>query len=104
MIDTVTGFASMKWRPAGTTLFVRKDKKPMTENHLEALWMFNSYILDAFGDGAHQGHKIMTKDKWNQFWNGYKDQQIDIIRQYPFGRDRSAEIVAWQNDINPLEV
>lgn len=104
MIDTETGFASPIWQRAGTTLFIRKDKKPLTENHLEALWMFNDDILGAFGDGAHHGHAKMTKENWNKFWNSYKDQQIDIIRQFPCGRDRSEEIVAWQNDVNPLEV
>lgn len=104
MIDTVTGFASPKWQRAGTTLFVRKDKKPLTQNHLEALWMFNDDILGAFGDGVHHGHAKMTRVNWNRFWNSYKDQQIGIIRQCPFGYNRSGEILAWQNDVNPLEV
>lgn len=104
MIDTVSGFASPKWQQAGTTLFVRQDAKPLTVNHLEALWTFNDDILGAFGDGARYGHAKMKKEKWNQFWNNYKEQQIRICRQYTLGLDRSAEIVAWENDINPLEI
>lgn len=104
MIETKSGLASPKWQRAGTTLFIRKDKKPLTENHLEALWMFNDSILESFGDSAAEAQALMTKDKWNQFWNNYKVNQIDIIRQYSFGSDRSAEIEAWENAINPLEV
>lgn len=104
MIDTISGFASSKWQRAGTTLFVRKDKKPLAENHLEALWMFNDHILGVFGDCATQAHAMMNKDNWDRFWDNYKDQQIGIIGQFPMGRDRSAEIKAWENDINPMEV
>ncbi|KAG4066531.1 hypothetical protein HA402_007167 [Bradysia odoriphaga] len=104
MIDTVSGFASPKWQQAGTTLFARKDKKPLTVNHIEALWMFNDDILGAFGDGAHRGHAKMNRDAWNRFWINYKEQQIGIIRQFPMGRDRSVEIEGWENSINPLEI
>ena len=36
MIDTISGFAAPRWqRQAGTTLFVREDKKPLTPQELE---------------------------------------------------------------------
>lgn len=104
MIDTITGFARAEWQQAGTTLLVRKDKKPLTENHVEALWMFNDSILDSFGDDVALAQAMMNRERFNRFWIMYKDSQIGIIRQYSFGSDRSAEIPAWENSNNPLDV
>lgn len=106
MIDTITGFASAKWQQAGTTLLVREDKKPLTKNHVEALWMFNDHILDSFGDDVAMAHAMMNRHRFDRFWIMYRDNQIDVIRQcqYSFGDDRNAEILAWENANNPLDV
>lgn len=66
--------------------------------------MFNDNILGAFGDGARHGQAKMKREKWNQFWVDYKDQQLGIIPQYSLGLERSAEMVAWESDLNPLEM
>lgn len=66
--------------------------------------MFNDCILGAFGDDPAKAHAMMNRKRFGRFWTMYKDRQIGIIRQYPFGRGRCEEIRAQETNINPLEV
>lgn len=105
MIDTESGCAGPKWiTEPGTALFIRKDNKPLTEIHLEALWMFNDTIVDLYGESPTLAKNMMTRTQWDRFWKEYKTNQINSFLQYPLGWDRSDEIRAWKTDPNPLDV
>ncbi|GKZ26029.1 hypothetical protein AbraIFM66951_003207 [Aspergillus brasiliensis] len=51
-IEPHNGFAPPQWQSGiGTVIVARKDKKDLTPEHYEAIWMYCDMILDYFGEG-----------------------------------------------------
>ncbi|KAJ5199315.1 hypothetical protein N7491_000129 [Penicillium cf. griseofulvum] len=47
------GFAPPEWQNGiGTVIVARKNKKDLTTDHYEALWIYCDRILDYFGEGV----------------------------------------------------
>lgn len=105
MTDIESGIADPKWSTQpGPTLFTRKDKKTLSENHLEAMWIYVSGLMIVFESNPNLAKNVMTRYNWDLFWNHYKENQIDVIRHFSFDRDKDDKIRAWETDLNPLEL
>jgi hypothetical protein len=73
-IDPETGFASPEWLShVGTCVVARKDRKPLSVEHLELVWMYMDKILDYFGEEDVTGvRKFYTRKSFEKFEKGYK--------------------------------
>ena len=42
---------------------MRKGGKPLTEQAIEAIWMYYDYVLDIFGDDSDDGRAEINRDE-----------------------------------------
>ncbi|TEB28780.1 hypothetical protein FA13DRAFT_1735305 [Coprinellus micaceus] len=77
MIEPFNGLAPLQWQQdIGTVTVIRADHKPLTTQEIETVWMYIDQILDTFGDSDSQARAQMTKPKFRQFCERYKEQEI----------------------------
>ncbi|KAJ5924118.1 hypothetical protein N7466_008305 [Penicillium verhagenii] len=80
-IEADSGFAPPKWQSGiGTVIIARKDKKDLSPEHYEAIWMYCDYILDWFGEGPTPTH-LYTRQKFEQWFRGYKLRAVSMGRE-----------------------
>jgi hypothetical protein len=78
-IKYVDGMAPPEWQShIGSCLVARKDKKPLSSLHLEAVWMYIDSLLDYFGEeGPKQAQKMITKEGFEEWLESYKENQVE---------------------------
>lgn len=81
-IELESGFAPPAWQPpVGTVLVARLDKKPLLEQHLEAVWMYCDYILDLFGEGEGAPKHLYNRPAFEKWWARYVEEMRDLGRE-----------------------
>lgn len=76
-IKSADGFAPMEWQShVGTCLVARKDKKSPSQEHMDAVHMYISSLLDMFGDGPKYAQKGITRTAFEKWFEGYKREQV----------------------------
>jgi hypothetical protein len=58
----------------GSCLVARKDKKPLSSEHLEAVWMYIDRLMDMFGDGPKSAQKDINRDDFESWFEGYRKE------------------------------
>jgi hypothetical protein len=74
-----TGFAPPEWQShVGTCLIARKDKKPLSSEHMEAVYMYIDRLLDIFGDdGPKKAQSQINKDDFEEWFEHYKESATE---------------------------
>jgi len=82
------GMAPPEWQShVGSCLVARKDKKPLSSQHLEAVWMYIDRILDYFGEeGPREAQKLITRKDFEKWLENYK------LREASNGRSEWADV------------
>ncbi|KAJ7280059.1 hypothetical protein C8J57DRAFT_119436 [Mycena rebaudengoi] len=72
-INPRSGFAPAEWQSGvGTVIVARKDKKPLSMQHLEGFWMYNDAILDEFGNGdGIRESQWYSRERYEDWWAIY---------------------------------
>ena len=71
-IDATSGFAPPQWQSGiGSVIVARKDKKDLTAEHYEAIWMYMDRILDFFGEGSTPT-QLYSRQAFERWYEGYK--------------------------------
>ncbi|KAJ5925337.1 hypothetical protein N7454_007976 [Penicillium verhagenii] len=79
-IEAKSGLAPPRWQSGiGTVIIARKDKKDLSPEHYEAIWMYCDYILDWFGEGPTPTH-LYSRQKFEQWFAGYKREAVMMGR------------------------
>lgn len=68
------GLAPPQWQShVGTCLVARKDKKPLTSQHLEAVWMYIVRLMDFYGEQSpREAQKRITRQRFEKWFENYK--------------------------------
>lgn len=67
------GLAPAEWQSrVGTCLVARKDKKPLTSMHLEAVWMYIDRLMDLYGEGPKRAQKEIARERFEKWLENYK--------------------------------
>lgn len=75
MIDPVSGFAPLAWQQGiGTVIVARDDRRPLTSQYVEALWMYADALLDRYSEGLVTPNQI-TQPAFDRFWRQYDMEQ-----------------------------
>ncbi|THH18659.1 hypothetical protein EW146_g2376 [Bondarzewia mesenterica] len=76
MIDVDSGFAPMSWQQAvGTVTVMRQDHRPLTPQAIETMWMYNSHLLDNFGEAEDfNPREDITPADFREFCEDYKEE------------------------------
>ncbi|KAJ5703648.1 hypothetical protein N7493_011573 [Penicillium malachiteum] len=75
-----TGIAPPNWQSGiGTVILARKDKKDITPEHYEGIWMYCDYIRDYFGDGVSPT-QLYRRTSFERWFEGYKREAIQMGR------------------------
>lgn len=81
-ITTETGLAPPEWQSGiGTVIVARKDKKDLSPEHYEAIWMYYDHILDYFGEGEGAPKHLFTRQAFERWFVGYQKEQLGFGRQ-----------------------
>ncbi|TFY71191.1 hypothetical protein EVG20_g1802 [Dentipellis fragilis] len=76
MIDPDSGFAPPPWQGnIGTVTVMRQDRKPLTPEAIETIWMFCDSLLDDFSGGL-QPQQRMNPAGFEEFSQNYKESMI----------------------------
>jgi hypothetical protein len=76
-IKYVDGLAPPEWQSrVGSCLVARKDKKPLSSQHLEAVWMYIDRILDHFSEGARGAQQLITRQQFEGWLGIYSHNQV----------------------------
>ncbi|KAJ7228475.1 hypothetical protein GGX14DRAFT_413327 [Mycena pura] len=104
-IDPDSGFAPPQWQShVGSVVVARKDKKPLSMQHLEGFWMYNDAILDEFGNGSINTQDWYSRANFERWWMDYSEtaretrgafQRLNGLTATPGGSDD------WSNPGNP---
>ncbi|KAJ6589977.1 hypothetical protein DFH09DRAFT_976520 [Mycena vulgaris] len=104
-INPRTGFAPPEWQShIGSVIVARKDKKPLSMQHLEGFWMYNDAILDEFSNGGIDERVWYTRSNYERWWAEYcknaretrgRFQRMNGLTAAPGGSDD------WSNPGNP---
>ncbi|KAJ7146373.1 hypothetical protein C8R44DRAFT_864143 [Mycena epipterygia] len=71
-IDPSSGFAPEEWQSrVGSVIVARRDKKPLSMQHLEGFWMYNDAILEAFQDGEIGDRDWFSQQSYEDWWADY---------------------------------
>ncbi|RAH78664.1 hypothetical protein BO86DRAFT_458359 [Aspergillus japonicus CBS 114.51] len=64
-IDPISEMAPPAWQAGriGTVMVARKDRKDLSPEHYEAVWMYIDYMLDFFGNGGPPPEHLFKKGK-----------------------------------------
>lgn len=77
-IKYANGFAPIEWQShVGTCLVARKDKKPLNEEHMDAVRMYVSRLLDLFGNDPKYAQKEMTRAAFEKWFENYRAREIE---------------------------
>ncbi|KAI6003253.1 hypothetical protein F5J12DRAFT_839343 [Pisolithus orientalis] len=79
MVEPSTGFAGYGWvrgGVVGTVIVVRQDKKPLTCEAIETLWMYADFILDLYGEGYGTPARQLTPQSFRRFCKEYKEGRL----------------------------
>lgn len=80
-IELESGLAPLAWdSQVGTVLVARSDKKPLLEQHIEAVWMYCDRILDLFGYGDGAPRHLYNRPAFEKWWAGYVEEMRDLER------------------------
>ena len=55
---------------------MRKDGKPLTEQAIEAIWMYHSNILDIFGDDPDDARAEINRSAFVRYCKTYKEEML----------------------------
>jgi hypothetical protein len=73
-INPTTCFAPPEWQShVGTVIVARKDKKPLSMQHLEGFWMHTDAILDEFGNGGIDENEWYSAANYKRWWARYSE-------------------------------
>ena len=77
------GFAPREWQShVGTCIVARKDKKPLSAEHLEAVWMYIDRLMDIFGEeGPEKAQKEISRDSFEEWFEDYKNNEVENGRE-----------------------
>jgi hypothetical protein len=67
--------APPEWQShVGSCLVARKDKKPVSSQHLEAVWMYLDRLAGAFSeDGPKEAREMITREGFEEWLENYKE-------------------------------
>ncbi|KAH7913608.1 hypothetical protein BJ138DRAFT_1001947 [Hygrophoropsis aurantiaca] len=75
------GIADLQWQQcAGTVTVMRQDKKPLTAEAMETMWMYADHLLDLFSSGPSIAKRKMNPTGFVKFCRRYK---ADKLVNYP---------------------
>ncbi|KAJ7496805.1 hypothetical protein FB451DRAFT_970851, partial [Mycena latifolia] len=108
-INPRSGFAPPEWKShVGTVIVARKDKKPLSMQHLEGFWMYNDAILDEFGNGSGINESDWySRANYERWWIQYCEdaketrgafQRMNGLTVAPGGSDD------WSNPGSPYDL
>ena len=68
-IDPNSGIAPPAWQQCvGSVVIARKDRKPLSMSHFEAIWSYFTYILSSFGEGEGAPIKLYNRQAFQRHW------------------------------------
>ncbi|KAK5719457.1 hypothetical protein LTR15_007981 [Elasticomyces elasticus] len=71
------GLAPPEWQShVGSCLVARKDQKPLSLPHLEAVWMFISMVLDSYSEDDKEAQTLITRQGFERWFDDYKSGQV----------------------------
>jgi hypothetical protein len=72
------GLAPLEWQShIGSCLVARKDKKPLSVEHIEAVWMYIDRLMDLFGDDSpRRAQKDISREGFERWFKGYKKKNV----------------------------
>ncbi|KAF1847749.1 uncharacterized protein K460DRAFT_363787 [Cucurbitaria berberidis CBS 394.84] len=73
------GFAPPQWQShVGTCIVARKDKKPLSAEHVEAVWMYIDKLMDTFGEeGPQAAQKEISREHYEEWFERYRDSEAE---------------------------
>lgn len=73
------GLAPLEWQShVGSCIIARKDKKPLSSEHLEAVWMYMDRLMDTYGEeGPKAAQKETTRESFEEWFEDYKDNEVE---------------------------
>jgi hypothetical protein len=82
------GLAPSEWQShVGSCLVARKDKKPLSAENLEAVWMYIDRLMHFFGEeGPESAQKEINREGFESWFPGYKKECAG------FGRDKWKDV------------
>jgi hypothetical protein len=68
------GLAPPHWQShVGSCLVARKDKKPLSSQHLEAVWMYMDRLLNCYGETSpKKAQKLVNRADFEKWFATYK--------------------------------
>ncbi|CAI7656689.1 unnamed protein product [Penicillium pancosmium] len=61
-VEAKSGFAPPRWQSGiGSVIVARKDRKDLSPEHYEAIWMYHDHLLDDFGEEPAPEHLTTGK-------------------------------------------
>jgi hypothetical protein len=54
---------------------MRQDRKPLTLEAIETIWMYHDHLLDLFGDGSTP-RRMMTPQAFVRYCQNYKEERL----------------------------
>jgi hypothetical protein len=103
-INYTTGFVPDEWQSGvGSCIDARKDKRPLSEEHLEAVWMYIDRLMDIFcEDGPEAAQEEMTRECFEEWFEDYKATEAEngkanwrnVASIYDVGKDQEKKPVA----------
>ncbi|KAK3660316.1 hypothetical protein LTR56_000692 [Elasticomyces elasticus] len=69
--------APPQWQShVGSCLVARKDQKPLSLPHVEAVWMFISMVLDHISEDQKEAQTLITRQGFERWLDDYKSGQV----------------------------
>jgi hypothetical protein len=72
------GLAPPHWQShVGSCTVARRDKKPLSSQHLEAVWMYMDRLLDCYGEvSPKKAQKLVNRADFEKWFAMYKKNQV----------------------------
>jgi hypothetical protein len=73
------GFAPPEWQShVGSCMVARKDKKPLSAENFDAVWMYIGRLMDIFGDeGPAAEQKEINREDFENWFESYKENNVE---------------------------
>ncbi|KAF2867728.1 hypothetical protein BDV95DRAFT_502055, partial [Massariosphaeria phaeospora] len=76
--DPETSFAPPTWQFPGTCIVARRDRKPLSSEHLEAVWMYIDKLQDYHPeDEPEDAEDPMSREGFEGWFEDYKNDQAE---------------------------
>lgn len=84
-VEPDDGLALPEWQSGvGTCIVARKDKKPLSQEQLEIVWMYIDRLMEVFGDNPAMAPKMWSRKLFEHFFARYKRDEVSQMNRKEF--------------------